>query len=55
MAAAGEDPAQDGAPVEAEAVQTETVPQEEEPSVPAPAAAQLSEETGGEAKHGDPH
>ena len=29
--------------------------QEEEPSVPAPAAAQLSEETGGEAKHGDPH
>ena len=54
-AAAGEDPAQDGAPAEAETVQTETVPQEEEPSVPAPAAAQLSEETGGEAKHGDPH
>ena len=54
-AAAGEDPAQDGAPAEAETVQTEILPQEEEPSVPAPAAAQLSEETGGEAKHGDPH
>ena len=54
-AAAGEDPAQDGAPAEAETVQTEILPQEEEPSVPAPDAAQRSEETGGEAKHGDPH